>query len=100
MQSRQMQHHQHQKSQWNGNHMQRKKPVECSVGQEIVTTYPFGQRLTNTGNGANQNQGAESTLSFLNSLLAIQGQRRLTASAPQVVAMDFKRRRQGHSDAA
>jgi hypothetical protein len=53
-----------------------------------------------TANGANQNQGAESTLSFLNSLLAIQGQRRLTASAPQVVAMDFKRRRQGHSDAA
>ena len=53
-----------------------------------------------TASGANENQGAESTLSFLNSLLAIQGRRRMTANPPQVVEMDPKRRRLGRSGAA
>lgn len=53
-----------------------------------------------TANGVNENQGAESTLSCLHSLLAIQGRRGLTRNVQRVVGVDFKRRRPGRSDAA
>lgn len=51
-----------------------------------------------TANGVNENQGAESTLSYLHSLLAMHGRRGLNTDVHRVV--DFKKRRVGHSDKA
>lgn len=53
-----------------------------------------------TANGVNENQGAESTLSYLHSLLAMHGRRGLTTNVHHVVDLDSKRRRTGHSGAA
>lgn len=51
-----------------------------------------------TADGVNENQGAESTLSYLHSLLAMHGRRGLTTDVHRVV--DSKRRRPSHSDTA
>ena len=48
-----------------------------------------------TANGVNENQGAESTLSYLHSLLAVHGRRGLTTDVEHVV--DSKKRRLGHT---
>ena len=51
-------------------------------------------------NGVNENQGAESTLSYLSSLLAIYNLRGLTASHDHVMESDADQRLAGQSDAA
>jgi hypothetical protein len=50
--------------------------------------------------GVNENQGAESTLSYLSSLLAIYNLRGLTANHNQVVESDADQHIPGQSDAA
>lgn len=51
-------------------------------------------------NGVNENQGAESTLAYLTSLLAIYNLRGLTASHNQATESDADQRHAGQSDAA
>ena len=53
-----------------------------------------------TADGVNQNQGAESTLSYLSSLLAIYNLRGLTASQNHIVESDTDQRLAGQADAA
>ena len=53
-----------------------------------------------TRDGVNENQGAESTLSYLCSLLAIYNLRGLTASHNHVEESDADQRLEGQSDAA
>jgi len=53
-----------------------------------------------TADGVNENQGAESTLSYLSSLLAIHSLRGLTASRNYVVESDADQRLPGQADAA
>ena len=53
-----------------------------------------------TADGVNENQGAESTLSYLSSLLAIYNLRGLTASHNHVVEPDADQRLSGQADAA
>ena len=53
-----------------------------------------------TRDGANENQGAESTLSYLSSLLAIYNLRGLTANHNHAVESDADQRLTGQSDAA
>ena len=53
-----------------------------------------------TADGVNENQGAESTLSYLSSLLAIYNQRGLTAHAHHAAESDVARQRPGRPDAA
>ncbi|MDH3417191.1 MAG: glycosyltransferase family 4 protein [Gammaproteobacteria bacterium] len=53
-----------------------------------------------TADGVNENQGAESTLSYLSSLLAIYNLRGLTASQDHIVESDTDQRLAGQADAA
>jgi len=53
-----------------------------------------------TADGVNENQGAESTLSYLSSLLAIYNLRGLTASQNHIVESDTDQRLTGQADAA
>jgi glycosyltransferase involved in cell wall biosynthesis len=53
-----------------------------------------------TADGVNENQGAESTLSYLSSLLAIYNLRGLTANHDRAVPSDADQRLTGQSDAA
>jgi glycosyltransferase involved in cell wall biosynthesis len=53
-----------------------------------------------TRHGVNENQGAESTLSYLHSLLVMHDRRALATDVRHVVDLNSKRRRRGYPDAA